>query len=79
MRSRPDENGVSPFSAVFGEQPFMPRVIVENKERTQLTNELEKPEGYYRVPRTQERKSQIPSELLSCSHVWLRLTELRDL
>ena len=77
LRSRPDESGVSSFSAVFGEQPFLPRILIENKERNDLTNELEKLDSYYKIPRTRNRNEQIPSELAKCSHVWLRLDRVK--
>jgi len=87
IRSIPNESGYSPFTALTGNQPLMPRLIVSAENKPPLTHnevrniahemsllDLQKlSDGrIHSVP-----KSFIPSELKTCTHAWLRVDRVR--
>jgi len=77
IRMFPDAEGESAFSKVYGEQPLMPRVVVQTGTTEDLRKSLHGLKFSYNVPRSRNTESQVSQKLMSCSHVWLRIDRVK--
>jgi len=77
LRMRPDENGVSAFSLVTGEQPLVPHVVPGNFDLTQLSTDLHQLQFPIKPTRKQTTDSHLPAKLASCEYAWLRTDRVR--
>jgi len=77
LRARPDDDGSSPYSRTFGEQPLLPRVMVNSGAVEDVNISLQKLHCNYKVTRGKEVKRQGDEKLRTAEHVWLRLDRVK--
>ena len=77
IHMHPDENGSSPYSRVFGEQPLLQRILVQSGSMEEVNKALQRLQCPYNMPRSRIVKQQVDSKLDSSTHVWLRLDRVK--
>jgi len=77
LRCRPDEDGSSPYSRTFGEQPMLPRVIVSSGAVEDINVSLQQLHSQYKVTRGKDIKWQGDDKLKTSQFVWMRLDRVK--
>ena len=87
LRCIPNSSGFSPFTAVTGSLLLSPQTLIQHDNKLQFNNkfiqELSKRMSELDFSRLTEgelhstSKSYVPSDLQSCTHVWLRVDRVR--
>jgi len=77
LRMHPDESGSCPFARVTGEQPLMPRILVDNSDVNQLSQQLQRINFPYTPPRQRATNSYMPDQMKSCDYCWVRVDRVK--
>jgi len=78
LRCNPSDDGSSPYSRVFGEQPILPRVVVDSGTVDDINRRLQGLTWKYNVPRSREVKANhVNEKLMKSDFVWVRLDRVK--
>ena len=79
LRIFPNDDNISPFSTLTGEQPLVPPLAINDTDLKELSQKLHEVIHPFRLPqRRQNVKTYLPEKLTSCTHVWLRVDRVRS-
>jgi cleavage and polyadenylation specificity factor subunit 1 len=71
MHVAPDDDGISPFTRLTGENPMLPRVIIKDKDPDSIHFSLD--QLFEQQPRPSSTTPHVPQELWSNDKVWVRV------
>ena len=69
----PKEDNSCAFSRVTGEQPMVPRVVVQRWTSSEVIKELNNLPFAYKPTRSRHIPAHLPKNLWTCEQAWLRL------
>ena len=76
MRMMPNEDNFCAFSRVTGEEPMVPRVVVQRWTSSEVIKELKNLSFAYKPTRSRHIPAHLPENLWTCEEAWLRLDRI---